>query len=197
MALPPKPAGIESLVIANSGNTGYILPVGNSDGTNAGGSTADGASFTAGTSTGTISEGVYESTPTTVADGKAGAIGIDASRNTKVTQATLIAGEDLTNNLMKTEQRFSYSAVATADVQIKGSAGFLHTVTFSCNDAAPTAGSIIIYDSLTEAGTQVFNHTFTTTPFVPFTIILDYTMLTGIYIGFTTTADVNVSCSYR
>lgn len=92
---------------------------------------------------------------------------------------------------------YSRSAVVAADTQIKGSAGFLHTATFSCNDAAPTAGSIIIYDSLTETGTQVFNHTFTTTPFVPFTVILDYTMTTGIYIGFTTTADVNVSCSYQ
>lgn len=114
-----------------------------------------------------------------------------------VSLSTLIAGEDLTNNVLKTEQRFSYSPVAAADVQVKGSAGFLHTVTFSCNDAAPTAGSIIIYDSLSETGTQVFNHTFTTTPFVPFTITLDCVMGTGIYIGFTTTNDVNVSCSYR
>lgn len=105
--------------------------------------------------------------------------------------------EDNTNGVAKVEQRFSYSAVATADVQVKASAGFLHTVTISCNDAAPTAGSIIIYDNTAESGTQVFNHTFTTTPFVPFSVRLDYTMATGIYIGFTTTADVNVSCSYR
>lgn len=113
-----------------------------------------------------------------------------------VTQDTLVAGEDLTNNRLMTRPTYSYSAVAVADVQVKASAGYLHTVTISCNDAAPTAGSIIIFDNTAESGTQVFNHTFTTTPFVPFSVVLDYTMATGIYIGFTTTADVNVSCAY-
>ena len=91
---------------------------------------------------------------------------------------------------------YSYSAVQAADGAVKASPGLLHSVTFSCNDAAPTAGSIIIFDSLSESGTQVFNHTFTTTPFLPFTVVLDYVMTIGIYIGFTTTADVNVSCAY-
>ena len=97
-----------------------------------------------------------------------------------VSQATLLAGEDLTNNRLMTRPTYSYSAVATADVQVKASPGYLHSVTISCNDAAPTAGSLIIYDNTAESGTQVFNHTFTTTPFVPFTVILDYTKATGI-----------------
>lgn len=113
------------------------------------------------------------------------------------TLGTKIAGEDLTNDVMKTEQRFSYKAVTAADAQVKAGAGFLHCITFSCNDAAPTAGSIIVYDSLTETGTQIFNHTFTTTPFVPFTVFFDCVFSTGLYLGFTTTADVNVSVSYR
>lgn len=91
---------------------------------------------------------------------------------------------------------YSKSAVLAADGQVKGSAGVLHSITISCNDAAPTAGSIIIYDSLTETGTQVFNHTFTTTSFMPLTVILDVVMGTGIYAGFTTTADVNVTVAY-
>jgi len=118
------------------------------------------------------------------------------NNNISVRQDELLAGEDLTNNRLMTRPTYSYSAVATADVQVKASAGYLHSVTISCNDAAPTAGSIIIYDNTAESGTQVFNHTFTTTPFVPFTVILDYTMATGIYIGFTTVNDVNVSCAY-
>ena len=85
----------------------------------------------------------------------------------------------------------------TADAQVKGSAGVLHTVTVSCNDAAPTAGSVIIYDSLTETGTEIFNHTFTTTPFVPFSLTFDAAFATGLYVGFTTTADVNVTVTYR
>lgn len=119
------------------------------------------------------------------------------SKERMVSLQTLIAGEDLTNNRLMVEHQYTPSALLAADAQVKGSAGFLHSVTFMCNDAAPTAGSIIIYNSLTESGTQVFNHTFTTTPFVPFTVILDVVMSTGIYVGFTTTADVNVLVSYR
>ncbi len=113
-----------------------------------------------------------------------------------VSLVSQLAGEDLTNDVMKTEQRFSGS-VLTGDTLVKSGAGFLHALTISCNDAAPTAGSIIVFDSLTEAGTQLFNHTFTTTPFVPFTVILDLTFSTGLYIGFTTTADVNITPSFR
>ena len=114
-----------------------------------------------------------------------------------VTLATKVAGEDITNDVLKVEGQFSYKAVTAADAQVKAGAGFLHCITFSCNDAAPTAGSIIVYDSLTEANAQIFNHTFTTTPFVPFTVFFDCVFATGLYLGFTTTADVNVSVSYR
>lgn len=87
--------------------------------------------------------------------------------------------------------------MVAADAQIKASGGVLHTLTFSCDDAAPTAGSIVVYDSLTETGTELFNHTFTTTPFVPFTVTIDGAFTTGLYVGFTTTADVNCTVSYR
>ncbi len=144
---------------------------------------------------------VRESTPTDLSAGNTNGdyepLQVDANGALWSSQATLLAGEDLTNNVLKTEQRFSYSAVAVADTQVKSSAGFLHSVTISCNDAAPTAGSLIIYDNTAESGTVVFNHTFTTTPFPPFTVILDCIMGTGIYVGMTTTADVNFSCSYR
>jgi hypothetical protein len=84
-----------------------------------------------------------------------------------------------------------------ADAQVKAGAGKLHTLTFSCNDAAPTAGSVVVYDSLTETGTEIFNHTFTTTPFAPCSVTLDAAFAIGCYVGFTTTADVNVTVTYR
>lgn len=87
--------------------------------------------------------------------------------------------------------------ILAADGQVKAGTGVLHSITFSCNDAAPTAGSLIVYDSLTETGTQIFNHTFTTTPFAPCTVLLDAAFATGLYAGFTTTADVNVTFTYR
>jgi hypothetical protein len=87
--------------------------------------------------------------------------------------------------------------MVAADTLIKTGSGVLHTVTLSCNDAAPTAGSIIIYDNTAESGTVLFNHTFTTTPFVPTTLVLDVAFATGLYVGFTTTADVNATISWR
>ena len=141
--------------------------------------------------------GKYNASAPTLTDGQRGDLQLDVNGNTKTSMATKLAGEDLTNDVTKVEERFSYSPVATADVQIKSGAGFLHSITISCNDAAPTAGSLIVYDSLTETGTQMFNHTFTTTPFVPTTIFFDTSFSTGLYLGFTTTADVNVTVSYR
>jgi hypothetical protein len=109
-----------------------------------------------------------------------------------------LAGEDLTNDVMKVEGQFTGNTAIVADALIKTGAGLLHTLTFSCNDAAPTAGTIIVYDNTAESGTPVlFNHTFTTTPFMPFTVVLDTKFNTGLYVGFTTTADVNCVVSYR
>lgn len=91
---------------------------------------------------------------------------------------------------------FDYKLVA-ADTLIKTGTGVLHSVTITCGDAAPTAGSVIIYDSLTETGTQILNHTFTTTPFAPVCAVIDAAFATGCYVGFTTTGDVNVTVTYR
>lgn len=162
----------------------------------AGGGGADGATHTAGDTDGTPMQGVYEATPSTVADGKLGTVGIDTNRNQKVTQATLTAGEDLTNDVLKTEQRFSHSRV-TADTAIKSGAGFLHTLTFAQSDAAPTAGTIIVYDNTAETGTIIYSETFDTTVFRGYTVTLDVSFTTGLYIGFTTTADVGCTVSYR
>lgn len=141
--------------------------------------------------------GVYNSTAPTFTSGQRAVSQSDINGNTKIVEQYGPVYEDNTNGKAIVEHRYSYSVVATGDTQVKAGAGFLHTVTISCNDAAPTAGSLIIYDNTAESGNVVFNHTFTTTPFAPFTVLLDYTMTTGIYLGFTTTADVNVSVSYR
>lgn len=115
---------------------------------------------------------------------------------TEVTSVTLHAGEDLTADVQKTEQRFAYTRLA-ADGQVKAGAGFLHTLTFACADAAPTAGSIIVYDSLTETGTIIYSETFDTTVFRGYSVILNVSFTTGLYVGFTTTADVGCTISYR
>lgn len=126
--------------------------------------------------------------------------GVDASDTTnnanKVTLATALAGEDVVNDVMKVEQRYAYSLVA-ANTAVKSAPGFLHSLTFSCNDAAPTAGTIDVYDNTVASGTKIFSWTLPATAFTPCSVIIDATFATGLYVAFTTTADVNVTVSYR
>lgn len=107
-----------------------------------------------------------------------------------------LSGEDQTADLIVVENRYTPQH-CTADVQVKAGAGFLHTLTFACLDAAPTAGSIIIYDSLTETGTIIYSETFDTTAFRGYTVTINGTFSTGLYVGFTTTADIGCTVSYR
>lgn len=128
-------------------------------------------------------------------------IGIDKSYNTatntdRVDMATQIAGEDVTNDVMKTEHRFT-GKVFTASGIVKSGSGILHSLTFACNDAAPTAGSINFYDNTSATGTLLYSETFTTTPFRGYTVNLDVTFSNGLYVNFVTTNDVNVIPSYR
>lgn len=114
----------------------------------------------------------------------------------KQTLASTIAGEDLANNVLKVEQRFSF-ANCTADTAVKSGAGFLHTVTIMPTDAAATAGTIILYDNTAESGTIIGTITVTAAWVAPVTLTFDCSFSTGLYVGFTTTADVNVTVSYR
>ena len=66
-----------------------------------------------------------------------------------VTLNTLIAGEDLTNNVTKVEERFSYyhhvGTAGSVSGTIKTGAGFLHTVDFGGHTSA---GTYAFYDSV-------------------------------------------------
>lgn len=167
------------------------------DGTTDARATAKVDNAAAGTPTPLSVGGKYNLAAQTYDDGDQVTTQYDVNGNLKNSLGTLIAGEDLTINVLKVEQRFSYNAVIAADTLIKTGAGFLHCITFSQNDAAPTAGTIIIYDNTAESGTQIFNWSVLTTTFMPFTVFFDCSFATGLYAGFTTTGDVNVSVSYR
>lgn len=119
------------------------------------------------------------------------------SSSSKVQEQFAPVAEDNTNGKIVVEHRYTSSGVMTGDTLVKTGAGLLHTIVISCNDAAPTAGSLIVYDNTAESGTQIFNHTFTTTPFAPFSLLFDCSVTNGIYAGFTTTNDVNVTITYR
>lgn len=97
---------------------------------------------------------------------------------------------------LMTEQVYSYSRV-TADGQVKGSAGFIHTVTFSPTGSV-TAGTVTIYDSTTETGTIIMSVALPATTFTPFSVRLDVNAATGIYVGYDgTVANVQTTLSYR
>ena len=117
-------------------------------------------------------------------------------RRTPVFLPDTLSGEDVVNDAMKVEQRYAYSLVA-ANAAVKSAPGLLHSLTFSCNDAAPTAGTIDVYDNTVASGTKIFSWTLPATAFTPCSVIIDATFATGLYVAFTTTADVNVTVSYR
>lgn len=141
--------------------------------------------------------GVYNTTPPTYANGDIADAQADVNGNRKVVEQYIPTYEDNTNQVAKVEQRYGTSGFLTADTLIKTGAGFIHTITFSQNDAAPTAGTIDVYDNTAGSGTKIFSWTLDTTVFRPFSITLDVTFATGIYLDFTTTADVGVVISYR
>jgi len=60
-------------------------------------------------------------------------------------QFQLIAGEDLTNNVLVSEQRYSYAySAAVGTTVVKASAGFLHGIHLGSTSAG---GNITIYDN--------------------------------------------------
>jgi hypothetical protein len=119
----------------------------------------------------------------------------DDSGNTYVTQGTTTAGEDVALDIQKVEQRFTFLNV-TADVLVKTGAGMLHTVTCS-SDAAATAGTIILYDNTAESGTIIWTWTISATEVQPRTLTFDAVFSNGLYVGYTTTADVTCTVTYR
>lgn len=91
---------------------------------------------------------------------------------------------------------YSYSR-KTADGQVKGSAGFLHSVTISPRTASPTPGLVTIYDSTTEAGSVIYSEwIFANTP--GHTVVFDVACLSGIFVGFDGSLDdVQITISFR
>lgn len=114
------------------------------------------------------------------------------SETNAATLTTLLAGEDLSANVIKTEERFSYLTINTAATTvIKGSAGFIHAITI----VGGTAGAITVYDNTSGSGTTIIP-TFTPGAVsVPVTIILDEVFGTGLTI--VTAAATILNVSYR
>ena len=143
-------------------------------------------------------QAVYNASGVSLTDGDETGLFVNISGHLLTAEQFAPVYEDNTNGKAVVEHRYTPSYKLTSDTLVKTGAGLLHSILITCNDAAPTAGSIVIYDNTAESGSELFNHTFTTTPFPPVSLpAYDVSVANGIYVGFTTTADVNVFLSYR
>ena len=138
-------------------------------------SLADGAAFTPDTTSMTPVGGIYLASAGTITDGDGAAIGIDVNRNVKVSLATLLGGEDLTNNVLGITQKAiaasTYSPSLYSEITqvtkaaIKASAGNVLAIYCSNDNAAvryfqlhnkataPSATEVPIYSIKVPAGT--------------------------------------------
>lgn len=115
---------------------------------------------------------------------------VDSNSELLVTLNTLLAGEDLTNNVMKVEQQYNYATITTAATTvIKNGSGQLHSI----NIVGGTLGAITVYDNTTGSGTTILP-TFTPTATLPCpAIILDEKFSTGLTIVTAAATILNVS----
>lgn len=113
--------------------------------------------------------------------------------------ATAVAGEDLANDVMKVEQRYTNTR-CTADTLVKTGVGQLHAIVVSQPaSAVPTAGVLTVYDNTAESGTVLFQHYFPAAAVAtPVTIPLNCSFSGGLYVGFDgTLAGLAFNLEYR
>jgi hypothetical protein len=135
--------------------------------------------------------GRYSAAGVTLADGQRGDMQLDAAGRAITSLGTKLAGEDLTNDVMKVEQRFNYRNISTnATTTVKSSGGFLHSLTVSTAGASTTA---TLYDSITGTGTKIA--TIATT--VETTLLYDVAFTTGLTIVTAGTTAGDMTVSYR
>ncbi len=122
----------------------------------------------------------------------------------KVTQDTTTAGEDVTADVQKVEQRFTTlptgaaTAMFAADIAIKNAPGFVKSI--SCySDAAATAGTIALLDNTAAgAGNVLWSFDVLAVAYnTPFQVLIETPFSIGLYADFTTTADVKCMVQYR
>lgn len=122
----------------------------------------------------------------------------------KVTKATTDAGEDVLNDVQKVEERWmtmpsgGSTPKISADQLYKSGVGVVRSL--SCfSDAAATAGTIAVLDSTSAgAGTKIYEFDVLAVAYTtPFTVDLGVPFSVGLYLDFTTTADMQCTLRYR
>jgi len=129
---------------------------------------------------------------------------LDANSNVGTTLATTLAGEDIVNDVLKTEERYltiptgGTDAMVAADQLYKSGPGYVRSIT-CYSDATATAGTIALRDN-TAAGAGNILWSFDVLAIAyntPFTVDLQTPFSVGLYLDFTTTADMKCMVRYR
>lgn len=171
-----------------------LRTIGGETGTGASSQQIQGAAAAGATATGSPVQigGVYNPSGISLSNGSIWPIQFDANGNIKTTLGTQLAGEDLTNDVFKVEQRFSNIYLTLASLTlVKSGAGFINRITFG-HGSNPT---LTIYDNTAGSGsiTQVFNAGVPAGSYV-----LDVSHATGIAAVFAAPGNaIAVSVGYR
>ena len=128
----------------------------------------------------------------------------DLEGNIRVILGALLAGEDVGADVQKTEERYLTSpvggtdAMVTADQLYKSNAGYVRSITMY-SDATATAGTIALRDStVAGAGNILWSFDVLAVAYnTPFTVDLQTSFSVGLFLDFTTTADVKCMVRFR
>lgn len=131
---------------------------------------------------------------------------LDADSNVGTTLATTLAGEDVSNDVQKTEERYSTipiggtTAMIAADQLYKPGPGYVRGIDCYGTDAAATAGTISLLDSTAAgSGNVLWSRTILAADYSIAGIKSDLQtpFAVGLYLDFTTTADMACIVRYR
>jgi hypothetical protein len=109
--------------------------------------------------------------------------------NVPMTLGTTIAGEDINNDVLKTEERGNYFTITSATTtQVKGGVGFLYNLRV----VGGTLGAVTVYDNTAGSGTPIVP---TVTPLQGQLLVENVSFNTGLTI--VTAAATIIVLSYR
>jgi hypothetical protein len=131
---------------------------------------------------------VYNSTAPTLADGDDSGLNVDSSGNLKNTNATLLAGEDLTNNVLNVRRPMTYTNIS-ADTLIKTGAGVVSGFIVNSH----TSGTLKLWDNTSAATTVLLNTiTFAAGSGIMIDLGADVQFSTGLYADIGGTIDLTI-----
>ncbi len=130
--------------------------------------------------------------------------GVGDRAKTSTTLDAALAGEDVAAGVQKTEERYltipigGTDAMIAADQLYKSNAGYVRSIT-CYSDATATAGTIALRDStVAGAGNILWSFDVLAVAYnAPFTVDLQTPFSVGLYLDFTTTADVKCMVRFR